>query len=607
MSIIQQTIHPKLSPLFSLLAFALVVALGCFAQAGAQWTTPDASQNINNTNTGNVGIGTSTPTSKLEVNGRIKQSGSATDAGYLVTNSGQLASTTALNPGIALFGGNGVNALYGADLGYNSISSRYRTRIFSGNVLADVALGRQQNAQGNPTQSAFLEFLTVRGDTGNVGIGTESPGERLVTLGNILAGNITSHTQLYSGYDNQSNVIMELGYGTATANVTPLPSLVLSKNLTSTGQALGVISFANSNIANGSEKRLTTISTWTDGALNSGALVITTASAGTLDERMRITSSGRVGIGTTTPGYAFDLVGANPWIARFKKTDNSNGGIIIDSATGYNPNLALAVNGTNKWYLLSNASGSDALQFWESSGTQARFTLTQGGTVGIGTGTPNSSYKLDVQGGSINSSGGLCIAGDCKTAWSQVGGSQWTTSGTTINYATGNVGIATATPTEKLHVTGNVKIVGDIDVSGNIKAKYQDLAEWVESSQDLPAGTVVVLDNSKANQVIASTQAYDSRVAGVISLNPGLQLGEQGEGRVLVATTGRVRVKVDASKGPIQIGDLLVTSDKTGTAMKSVPVTIGGVSIHRPGTLIGKALEPLAQGTGEILVLLSLQ
>jgi hypothetical protein len=29
--------------------------------------------------------------------------------------------------------------------------------------------------------------------------------------------------------------------------------------------------------------------------------------------------------------------------------------------------------------------------------------------------------------------------------------------------------------------------------------------------------------------------------------------------------------------------------------------------MHRPGTLIGKALEPLSEGEGEILVLLSLQ
>jgi hypothetical protein len=66
-------------------------------------------------------------------------------------------------------------------------------------------------------------------------------------------------------------------------------------------------------------------------------------------------------------------------------------------------------------------------------------------------------------------------------------------------------------------------------------------------------------------------------------------------------------VRVDAGNGPINNGDLLVTSDKEGIAMRSVPLELGGVRIHRPGTLIGKALEPLAQGTGEILVLLSLQ
>jgi hypothetical protein len=55
----------------------------------------------------------------------------------------------------------------------------------------------------------------------------------------------------------------------------------------------------------------------------------------------------------------------------------------------------------------------------------------------------------------------------------------------------------------------------------------------------------------------------------VISAQPGIALGEKSYSKVLVATTGRVKVKVDASKGPIHIGDLLVTSDLPGVAMRS--------------------------------------
>ena len=173
---------------------------------------------------------------------------------------------------------------------------------------------------------------------------------------------------------------------------------------------------------------------------------------------------------------------------------------------------------------------------------------------------------------------------------------------------TGNVGIGgTTSPSEKLEVLGNVKVTGNLNVSGTINARYQDVAEWVPASEPIPAGTVVILDSTKSNHVISSSQAYDTRVAGVISEKPGIALGERGDSKVLVATTGRVRVKVDASQGAIEVGDLLVTSDKAGMAMKSQPLSLSGVQIHRPGTLIGKALEPLAKGQGEILVLLSLQ
>lgn len=149
---------------------------------------------------------------------------------------------------------------------------------------------------------------------------------------------------------------------------------------------------------------------------------------------------------------------------------------------------------------------------------------------------------------------------------------------------------------------------GNITTTGTITgAVYQDLAEWVPAAETLLPGTVVVLNPEKKNEVIASSEAYDTTVAGVVSEHPGIVLGKSGADKAQVATTGRVKVKVDARRAAIRIGDLLVTSDVSGTAMKSEPMEINGRRFHQPGTIVGKALEPLESGTGEILVLLSLQ
>jgi hypothetical protein len=75
----------------------------------------------------------------------------------------------------------------------------------------------------------------------------------------------------------------------------------------------------------------------------------------------------------------------------------------------------------------------------------------------------------------------------------------------------------------------------------------------------------------------------------------------------MVAQSGRVRVKADARYGAIKIGDLLVTSPTPGYAMRSRPMKVGTQAMHRPGTLLGEALEALPNGKGEILVLITLQ
>src|SRR6266849_2904820 len=84
----------------------------------------------------------------------------------------------------------------------------------------------------------------------------------------------------------------------------------------------------------------------------------------------------------------------------------------------------------------------------------------------------------------------------------------------------GRVGIGTATPSAMLDINGG------INVTGNIAAKYQDIAEWVPSDRDLASGSVVVLSDDQPNHVEQSLKAYDTKVAGIISERPGMILGE---------------------------------------------------------------------------------
>ncbi|HKY21470.1 MAG TPA: hypothetical protein VJM31_09645 [Vicinamibacterales bacterium] len=165
----------------------------------------------------------------------------------------------------------------------------------------------------------------------------------------------------------------------------------------------------------------------------------------------------------------------------------------------------------------------------------------------------------------------------------------------------GNVGIGTTSPADKLHVAGSIK------VDGNIAAKYQDVAEWVETNEAIEPGTVVSTDRTSTNRVRPSSKAYDTAVAGVVSQQPGIILGERGTGKVAVTQSGRVRVKVDARYGAIQPGDLLVASPTEGHAMRSEAIVVGDTSIHRPGTIVGKALQAWTSGRGDVLVLVTLQ
>ncbi|MBI3010977.1 MAG: hypothetical protein HYY58_00590 [Candidatus Omnitrophica bacterium] len=156
----------------------------------------------------------------------------------------------------------------------------------------------------------------------------------------------------------------------------------------------------------------------------------------------------------------------------------------------------------------------------------------------------------------------------------------------------GNVGIGTATPDPyRLFVNGNMKLTGDFD--------FGDVAEPIDCP-GCSAGEVVVIDPAHDRQLTRATRAYDATVAGVISEKPTLHIGgSRAETAKPLALAGQVTCKVTAENGPIKRGDLLVSASTPGYAMR------GEAKQIKPGMLVGKALEPLAEGEGTILVLIT--
>ena len=121
-------------------------------------------------------------------------------------------------------------------------------------------------------------------------------------------------------------------------------------------------------------------------------------------------------------------------------------------------------------------------------------------------------------------------------------------------------------------------------------------------------GSVVSLDPASPGRLALSAQAYDRRVAGIVSgaggVKPGMVTSQEGtlaDGRHPVALSGRVYCRVDAAHGAIEVGDPLTTSSTPGHAMRAADAA------RAQGAIIGKAMTGLKEVRGLVLVLVTLR
>ena len=150
----------------------------------------------------------------------------------------------------------------------------------------------------------------------------------------------------------------------------------------------------------------------------------------------------------------------------------------------------------------------------------------------------------------------------------------------------------------------SIELNGD---AGDIILRNADCAEEFAldpGATTAPGHVVCLADDAR---VRASETAYDKRVVGIVAgggdLKPGIVMGRglTKSETARVALMGQVYCMADASAVPIEVGDPVVSSAVKGHAMKATDPA------RAFGAVIGKAIDPLTEGTGMIRVLVSLQ
>ena len=477
------------------------LSVGGGAQIDGDFQVGEVANLFVDVSTSNVGIGTAVPAYELDVVGNVH-------ADYLIGD------------------GSAISAIQSSNVSDFASNVTRITNLESGDMTID----------GEKTFSSNLEVgtanLFVDTTTSNVGIGTTTPGYDLDVNGDInftgtfYQGGSPFVSSLWTaGSDSlyyRSNVEVgtanlfvdttmgNVGVGTTnpgfsldvhgTANVGALTTTSVS------GSGSGLTALNADNISSGTLTRPVNTSTVTidDYLIHDGdadtkigfpatdTFTVTTANS----ERMRVDSSGNVGIGVATPSYKLAIQdgnndGADVTLTRLYSQANASG----VSSTGLRLEKGVGYGGVVKGYISQGVGSGLSLHTLSGGGTELQvMTLRNNGNVGIG--TDNPGQKLDVRSGNIRLHEGNSYGVDryIYTKWEDTlndhsigmefdyyagtGGTGTThsrlnfVSNATLNeeingsgkqtmmsvLSNGNVGIGVANPSYNLHVDGITRL-----------------------------------------------------------------------------------------------------------------------------------------------------